>query len=42
MNLVMILYKEQNVIAKSKLSMRMCLYEKIFGHNNGLKGLITF
>lgn len=29
-------------MAKSKLSMRMCLYEKIFGHNNGLKGLRTF
>lgn len=44
MYLVIILYKEQNVMAKLKLSMRMCLlvYEKIFGNNNGHKGLRSF
>lgn len=42
MYLMKILYKEQNVMVKLKLTMRMCLYEKIFGHNNGHKGLRSF
>lgn len=38
----MILYKEYNVMVKLKFFMRMCLYEKIFGYNNGFKGLRIF